>query len=57
MPKQGVMKCSGCSYTQGEGIIKDKKKKSVDIAVIEKKSTETLPKTKYDCKNCNNNEA
>ena len=56
MPKEGKMKCS-CGYVQQEGKISDKQKKSQKIEVMDEKSTEVLPKMKYDCKSCSNNEA
>lgn len=57
MPQQGVMKCSSCNYTQEEGILKDRKKKSKEVEVVQKADTETKPKTKADCKECGNKEA
>lgn len=56
LPKEGKMKCS-CGYVQEEGKISDKKKKRKEIVVMDEKSTEVLPKIKYDCKNCKNTEA
>ena len=56
MPRDGKMKCS-CGYIQQEGKISDKKKKSEEIAVVEEKGVEILPKMKYDCKKCENTEA
>ncbi len=56
LPKEGKMKCS-CGYVQEEGKIKDKKKKTEDVVVMDKKMPDTLPKTKYDCKECRNTEA
>ncbi len=56
MPSQGKMECS-CGYIQEEGKISDRTKKKVDVQVMESKDTDVLPKAKYDCKSCNNNEA
>ena len=56
MPKDGKMKCS-CGYVKTEGKINDRKKKVEEVAVIEEKSIEILPKMKYDCRNCKNEEA
>lgn len=56
LPKEGKMRCS-CGFVQEEGRISDKKRKREEVVVIEKKLPEILPKTKYDCKECNNNEA
>ncbi len=56
MPKDGKMKCS-CGYVQQEGKIKEKKKKTEEVAVVDKKQPDVYPKMKYDCKKCDNNEA
>ena len=57
LPQQGIMKCSSCSYTQEEGIIRDRKKKTKEVEVVDKQSFETKPKIRADCKECGNNEA
>ncbi len=57
MPQQGVMKCGSCGFTQEEGMLREKKKKSKEVEVVEKGSTETKPKVKAECKECGNNEA
>ena len=49
------MVCS-CGYVQKEGKLSDRKKKKEDVVVIEKK-TESLPVTRYDCKECKNEKA
>lgn len=56
MPKDGKMKCS-CGYVEQGGKISDRKKSVKEIAVVEEKSMEVLPKIKYDCKKCKSNEA
>ena len=56
LPKEGKMKCS-CGYVQEEGKISDKKRKREEVAVVEKKAVEVLPKTKYECKKCANPDA
>ena len=56
MPMGGKMQCS-CGYIQEDGKIKDRKKKTDEVVVIDKEQPQILPKIKYDCKNCNNTEA
>ncbi len=56
IPKEGKMHCS-CGYTQEEGKLTEKKKKTKDVAVVEKKQVSVHAKTKADCKECGNNEA
>ncbi|MFA4886984.1 MAG: transcription factor S [Candidatus Nanoarchaeia archaeon] len=57
LPKEGVMKCSDCDYTQAEGLLKDRKKKNNDLDVMDKDAGETKPKTAADCAKCGNKEA
>lgn len=56
MPREGKMKCN-CGYVQEDGRLNDVKKRKKDIAVVEEKKLETLPKMKYDCDKCKNKEA
>jgi len=56
LPKDGKMKCS-CGYVQQEGKIKEKKRKTEEVAVVSEKQPEVLPKIKYDCRDCKNTEA
>ncbi len=57
MPKDGKMKCN-CGYVKSEGKITDKKKKNVNIEIVEENSNNhVLPKIKYECKKCGYHEA
>ena len=57
MPSEGIMKCTSCSYTQEEGLLKDKKKKTKEVEVVQKGSGETKPIIKAECKECGNEKA
>ncbi len=57
MPNAGIMKCTSCDYTQEEGILKDRKKKTKNIEVVNKNEVETKPTVKAECKECGNNQA
>jgi DNA-directed RNA polymerase subunit M len=58
MPTKGEMQCGSCGYVEkGETKITDKKVKKVEIAVMQEKMIDDLPKTKYDCKKCGHNQA
>ena len=50
------MKCGNCNHVQEEGKITDKKKKTEEVAVIDKQ-VEVSPKIKHDCKQCGHTEA
>jgi len=57
LPREGVMKCTKCDYSQEEVVLKEKKKTAKKVEVMEKGSLETRPRIKAECKDCGNNEA
>jgi len=56
MPKDGIMKCS-CGYSQEEGKLQERKKKTKEVEVMNKGEAETNPRVPADCKDCGNKEA
>jgi len=57
VPKGGVMSCSGCSYKQSEGVLKEKRKKEKKIEVAIKGQDEHRTITKENCEKCGNEKA
>ena len=55
MPNEGKMKCS-CGYVQEDAKLKDRKKKTENLAVAEEEK-ETLPEINAECKKCKNSRA
>lgn len=54
---EGKLRCVSCGFiTDGEGVIKFKKKKEKEIEVVEE-DVETYPVIKADCPHCGNDEA
>lgn len=55
-PVGGIMKCEDCGYSQEEGIIKDRRKKTKEVEVMEEEQ-ESHPVGSADCGSCGNDKA